>query len=174
MDQYHFLELFSNKWAMDRSLPRTSRTGIQLNAPSKLACFPFLGRAPMLVYVRPSNEALLRARVPGAHRPTCVPSQSFSSSTFTLHSEWKTSPQAGGWGAPSLRASSDHRFIVGALRARRMVQLLATFFSARPSTPSPPSPSSALRPWPVPAPSQRRGAAAERFRQRSSCALHLF
>jgi len=28
------------------------------------------GRARRLVYVRPSNEALLRARVPGAHRPT--------------------------------------------------------------------------------------------------------
>src|SRR6185503_11935553 len=27
----------------------------------------------MLVYVRPSNEALLRARVPGARRPTWVP-----------------------------------------------------------------------------------------------------
>ena len=32
----------------------------------KLACFPSRGRALMLVYVRPSNEALLRARVPGA------------------------------------------------------------------------------------------------------------
>jgi hypothetical protein len=36
------------------------------NVPSKLACFFSPGRAPMLVYVRPSNEALLRARVPGA------------------------------------------------------------------------------------------------------------
>ena len=31
-------------------------TVIRLNHPSKLACFPSLGRAPMLVYVRPSNE----------------------------------------------------------------------------------------------------------------------
>ena len=46
---------------------RTS--SIHLIDPSKLACFSFLGRAPMLVYVRPSNEALLRARVPGAQRP---------------------------------------------------------------------------------------------------------
>jgi hypothetical protein len=36
------------------------------NNPFKLARFSSLGRAPMLVYVRPSNEALLRARVPGA------------------------------------------------------------------------------------------------------------
>ena len=36
-----------------------------LSFPAALA-FLFLGRAPMLVYVRPSNEALLRARVPGA------------------------------------------------------------------------------------------------------------
>ena len=33
---------------------------------SKLACFLSPGRAPMLVNMRPSNEALLRARVPGA------------------------------------------------------------------------------------------------------------
>ena len=31
-----------------------------------LVCFSSPRRAPMLVYVRPSNEALLRARVPGA------------------------------------------------------------------------------------------------------------
>jgi hypothetical protein len=31
-------------------------TVIHLNDPSKLACVPSLGRAPMLVYVRPSNE----------------------------------------------------------------------------------------------------------------------
>ena len=43
---------------------RTAR--VILNDPSKLACVPALGRAPMLVYVRPSSEALLRARVPGA------------------------------------------------------------------------------------------------------------
>src|SRR4026208_940739 len=43
-------------------LPSTAR----INDPSKPACFPSLGRAPMLVYVRSSNEALLRARVPGA------------------------------------------------------------------------------------------------------------
>ena len=45
---------------------RASSDLILFNDPSKLACFPSLGRAPMLVYVRPSNEALLRARVPGA------------------------------------------------------------------------------------------------------------
>ncbi len=37
-----------------------------LSCPSKLACLSSLGRTPMLVYVRPSNEALLRLRVPGA------------------------------------------------------------------------------------------------------------
>jgi hypothetical protein len=49
-------------------------TTIHLNDPSKLACFPSLGRAPMLVYVRPSNEALLRARVPGAQDQRGCPS----------------------------------------------------------------------------------------------------
>jgi hypothetical protein len=43
---------------------RTSE--IDLIDLSTLACFPSHGRTPMLVYVRPSNEALLRARVPGA------------------------------------------------------------------------------------------------------------
>jgi len=36
------------------------------NDPSKLAHFSSLGRARMLVYVRPSTEALLRACIPGA------------------------------------------------------------------------------------------------------------
>ena len=52
-------------------------TLINLNDPSKLACFPSLGRAPMLVYVRPSNEALLRARVPGAQDRCGYPSNPF-------------------------------------------------------------------------------------------------
>jgi hypothetical protein len=45
--------------------------------PSKLACLPPLGRAPMLVNVRPSNEALLRARVPGAQDQRGCPSHPF-------------------------------------------------------------------------------------------------
>jgi hypothetical protein len=49
-------------------------TIIHLIDPSKLACFSSLGRAPMLVYVRPSNEALLRARVPGAQDQRGCPS----------------------------------------------------------------------------------------------------
>src|ERR1051325_12129145 len=48
-----------------------------INAPSKLACFPSFGRASMLVYVRPSNEALLRARVPGAQDQRGYPSNLF-------------------------------------------------------------------------------------------------
>ena len=52
-------------------------TVIHLNDASKLACFPSLGRAPMLVYVRPSNEALLRARVPGAQDQRGCPSYPF-------------------------------------------------------------------------------------------------
>ena len=41
---------------------------------SKLARVHSPGRAPMLVYVRPSNEALLRARVPGAQDQRGCPS----------------------------------------------------------------------------------------------------
>ena len=93
----------------------------------------------------------------------------------------------------SLRASRDHRFIVGPLRVRRMVWLFPSYFSAvarcaskkgnrlpaifssaRPSTPSPPSLCAAHRPWLVLAPSRRQGAAAETLRQRPSCAPHLF
>ena len=46
--------------------PTTRLGGCSFAFPSKLVCFPSLGRAPMLVYVRPLNEVLLRARVPGA------------------------------------------------------------------------------------------------------------
>jgi hypothetical protein len=35
------------------------------NGPSKLARFTLPGMAPVLVPLRPSNEALLRAHVPG-------------------------------------------------------------------------------------------------------------
>src|SRR6267143_1207957 len=52
-------------------------------------------------------------------------------------------------------------------------RLPATSFCARPSTPSPPSLCAAPRLWPVLAPSQRRGAAAETLQQRPSCAPHL-
>ena len=52
-------------------------TVIKLNDPTKLACFPSLGRAPALVYMRPSNEALLRARVPGAQDQRGCPSNPF-------------------------------------------------------------------------------------------------
>ena len=41
-------------------------TTVDIIVPSKLACLSSLGRATMLVYVWPSNEALLRERVPGA------------------------------------------------------------------------------------------------------------
>ena len=47
------------------------------NNPSTLDCFFYLGRAPTLVYVRPSNEALLRARVPGAQDQRGCPSNPF-------------------------------------------------------------------------------------------------
>ena len=33
-------------------------TTVDLIDPSKLACFPSPGRVPMLVYVRPANEAI--------------------------------------------------------------------------------------------------------------------
>ena len=47
-----------------------------LSLPSKLTHFTLPGRAPVLVYVRPSNEALLRARVPGAQDQHGCPSPS--------------------------------------------------------------------------------------------------
>ena len=64
-------------------------SGGSLSHPSKLTCFTFFGRAPMLVYVRPSNEALLRARVPGAQDQRAWPSTPFhrahSASTESVH-----------------------------------------------------------------------------------------
>ena len=46
--------------------------------PSKLARVLSLGRGSMLVYVRPSNEALLRASVPGAQDQRGSPSAFFA------------------------------------------------------------------------------------------------
>ena len=52
-------------------------TLIHIIDPYELFRFSSLGRAPMLVYVRPSNEALLRARVPGAQDQRGCPSNPF-------------------------------------------------------------------------------------------------
>ena len=59
----------------DRALHEHRRaSSLSSHALSKVACFSFPGRVPMLVYVRPSNEALLRARVPGAQDQCGCPS----------------------------------------------------------------------------------------------------
>src|SRR6267143_2685039 len=50
------------------------RATMNTNGPSKLVRFTLPGRTPMLVYVRPSNEALLKARVPGAQDQRGCPS----------------------------------------------------------------------------------------------------
>ncbi len=47
---------------------------MHLNDSSKLADLPSLGRAPMLVFVRPSNEHILIVRVPGAQDQRGCPS----------------------------------------------------------------------------------------------------
>ena len=112
--------------------------------------------------LRVSNEHILIVRVPRARgaiwlpdRPFFAPSKRVTGLPFTARVQRGPSEAA--------RCAS-----------KKGKRLPATSFSAHPSTLSPPSPSSAPRPWPVPAPSRRRGVVAERFRQRPSCALHLF
>src|SRR5713101_328360 len=53
---------------------RRASSDHEYNGPSKLARFTLPGKAPVLVYVRPSNVALLRARVPGAQDQRGCPS----------------------------------------------------------------------------------------------------
>ena len=113
-------------------------TVIHLYSPTKLAYFPSVGRVRMLVYVRPSNEALLRARVPGAHRATWVPFQSF-------HHLLSPSIQSG---RPPTRGRLGGSFTARVGRAlfhrarstsKRSPLTALTSFSAPLSTPSPPS-----------------------------------
>ena len=52
---------------------------LDLALSADLVCFFSPRRAPMLVYVRPSNEALLRARVPGAQDQYGCPSHTLAS-----------------------------------------------------------------------------------------------
>ncbi len=52
-----------------------------LNGSSKLACVLSLRMAPMLVYVRPSNEHILIVRVPGAQDQRGRPSHLDSNTT---------------------------------------------------------------------------------------------
>jgi hypothetical protein len=79
---------------------------------SKLACFSSFGRAPMLVYVRPSNEALLRARVPGAQDQCGCPSHpSYRARSASRRTARLPSPSFGG------RALREHRRSSGSIPA---------------------------------------------------------
>jgi hypothetical protein len=68
-----FLNSFSRVACSIIDCARRTST-IHLIDPLRSRPVPPLGRAPMLVYVRPSNEALLRARVPGAQDQCGCPS----------------------------------------------------------------------------------------------------
>ena len=106
----------------------------------KLACSPSFGRAPMLVYVRPSNEALLRARVPGAQDQHGCPSNPFIVGALRARRTVCLLPRspsdraclsfhllAGRPDCPSLRASNEHSVIVRVARAQRAVWLSCPF-----------------------------------------------
>ena len=95
----------------------------------------------MLVYVQPSNEALLTLHLLQMDRQTVFHRayraiQMVPPSLLVLSQGWElidlqlralnyglaqfsSPPQRGGWLWSPLRASGDHRFIVGALRAQR-------------------------------------------------------
>jgi hypothetical protein len=60
---------------IDRARRTSTFFNLSMAFPSSLASLS--GGAPMLVYVRPSNEALLRARVPGAQDQRGCPSIPF-------------------------------------------------------------------------------------------------
>jgi len=72
------------------------RTSNDIHAPSKLACFSYLGMAPVLVPLRPSNEHILIVRVPGArdqHGCHSLPFCLTASRPFvTLRADWRHSP----------------------------------------------------------------------------------
>jgi hypothetical protein len=83
----------------------------------------------MLVYVRPSNEALLRARVPGAQDQRGCPSNPFHRARSASKKDGLAIPaypfQARSFLSPAggpigllLRASNEHILIVRVARAR--------------------------------------------------------
>jgi len=92
---------------------------------SKLARFFSFGRAPMLVYVRPSNEALLRARVPGAQDQRGCPSN-------LLHRA-RSASKKGTWSLPSKsfggRALREHRGLTGPSLPLSMSKPLTSYTS---------------------------------------------
>jgi len=118
--------------------------------------------------LRASNEGLLRPRVARAQK------------IIRLHSLLSSSTSAEGiptrgWLGGSSTARVERALFHRARSTSKRSPLTAlTISSAPPSTPSPPSPSAAPRLWPVPAPSRRRGVAAETLQQRLSCAPLLF
>ncbi len=107
--------------------------------PSKLARIHSLGRAPTLVYVRPSNEGLLRPRVPGAQDQRGRPSSfslcgltgpgdllAFPPLTRLPHSH-RFSWEGGPFGLP-LRASNEHLPSVRVARAQEANRPPSPFF----------------------------------------------
>ena len=100
-----------------------------LNGQAFLYFSPY-GRASVVVPPRPSSEHILIVRAPGAEDHTgfriyLSPSWGAAWLNPQLRASimglptLSTSIKGSGQGCPLLRASSDHRFIVGALRARR-------------------------------------------------------
>src|SRR5437016_4062017 len=91
-------------------------------------------------------------------------------SSCAFHEQWRSAlhlpsslyplVEGGGWlWCSSLRPSREHRFTVRTLGAGGAPShRILTFFSAHPSTLSPPSLFAAPRPWLVQAPSRRQGA----------------
>ena len=108
---------------------------------------------------------LLTAPIEGAHL--------LSSPTFFSTQSGRSQPR-GQPGSSSTARIERPQFYRGGSASKESYLAALTFFSAHPSTLSPPSPSEAPRPWLVPAPSRRRDVVAETLRQRASCAPHLF
>jgi hypothetical protein len=169
---------------------RLDKSTLMPDPVSFSSIFSLEGRLDSLP-LRVSNEGLLRPRVARAQMTfQPVLSYSFSVRAFREHrtnmgalptlfifyflpppraENLPTSGRLGGSFTARVGRALFHR---AHSTSKRSPLTALTFSSARPSIPSPPSPSAEPRPWLVLAPSLHQGAAAKMLRQRPSCAPH--
>ena len=104
---------FSLKQKIVHHAPDDSDRRWNINVSSRLARDPPRGMAPVLIPLRPSSEALLRARVPGAPDQRGCPFQAFSLRAFRLFTPLRGRPGRSSSArverAPSERARSASR-----------------------------------------------------------------
>jgi hypothetical protein len=170
------VQLFSIKWAANRSLPRAPRD-LHPAKWSLQACLLSLScKGTQVGLCAAVERGASQGARSGSTGPTWVSFQSFSSFVFYLSSPTQSGryPDKRVTGLPFTARVQRGPSEAARCASKKGNRLPATFSSAHPSTPSPPSLCAAPRPWLVQAPSQPPTDVGGTLQQTPSCAPHLF